>query len=281
MFDITDYHESKWFEMNLQEKKDALIRLEKEIASRQKNRPEIPIFFDPTMKSHELGGYSPNKKRIRINANLLLDNENLNVLYDLVGTIIHEGWHVYQYHAMDNPGFHPKPGEVAVWEQNDRYYYRSSEDDALDSLYRMQGLERSAKQHEIDGLKSFYKEVEEATGMSNPGLGNYLLREKAIQNQFRHVFATEFLLPHFTPTELSKLRRYPSLIYREMDRLIREKQIQDKRNQRKPRVKPQDQGQRKPRVKPQDQRQPRLKPQDQDQHTLRVQQQRVRNLGGK
>ena len=88
--------------------------------------------------SGEFGYYDPEDNQIWIGSYEFENSgaqENLN-------TVVHEGRHAYQDHAISNPGFHSDQGEVDDWSENFDNYYKA--EIYGDEIYRNQPVEKDA-----------------------------------------------------------------------------------------------------------------------------------------
>jgi hypothetical protein len=157
------FHTSNWEEATYEEKLAALQTLENDYAARQ-GRPPCkiqPEELDP----EEIGYYYEKTNEILINKDLLngLDPEHKRAHtcnYLCVNTILHEGKHTYQNHAV-NHDVHPDNEEVRKWRENNEIYYGSgSEFD----MYRLQPLERDAYDYAETEMDNVFADLESKFG---------------------------------------------------------------------------------------------------------------------
>lgn len=64
--------------------------------------------------------------------------------YEIFGTFIHESMHGYQYHAINNPGFHKNILDVNEWKEGNRNYISGHE---FFEAYKHNSLERHSDLH--------------------------------------------------------------------------------------------------------------------------------------
>lgn len=127
----------RWESANSEERLGALNEVEQRMAEHQ-GRPAVEVRIQEA-GGGSFGFYDHDGKRIFVGSYALAHagaQEN-------VDTIVHEGRHAYQYHAVEHPGFHPDENEVAAWRENlkPENYVRFEEDP---ELYANQPVERDA-----------------------------------------------------------------------------------------------------------------------------------------
>ncbi|AZV42919.1 hypothetical protein BAOM_2310 [Peribacillus asahii] len=173
--DISIFHESNWRPASISQRKAALVKLEAILASDSdlgRGRPPVKLKFQKLKGAY--GGYERkgDQKVIKLDKDLLKNEKNS---YQIVHTLIHEGRHAYQDHAIQNPGFHSNPEEVFYWSLNlvnkgENYYYFPDEGTKdSDAKYYNQSIERDAYSFELRIANLFFDKVEKVTGKPNIG----------------------------------------------------------------------------------------------------------------
>jgi hypothetical protein len=110
---IKEIQPDNWTTLSETEKLSTLNEVEDIMAGIQ-GRPALPIMINRNASPGEFGYFDKESNQIFVGAYSL---ENDSVMEN-VDTIVHEGRHAYQWHAVNNPGFHPDPNEVAAWQDN-------------------------------------------------------------------------------------------------------------------------------------------------------------------
>ena len=119
MSQYDDIQPDTWRDLNETERLQSLQNIENTMAGIQ-GRPNLDVLH------HEMPrgsfGYFDGEA-LHINTEAL----NTDDVAENVDTVIHEGRHAYQQHAVDHPGFHDDPDEVAAWANNEGENYLSAE----------------------------------------------------------------------------------------------------------------------------------------------------------
>ncbi|VBB08462.1 Hypothetical protein LUCI_3734 [Lucifera butyrica] len=138
-------HESNWKQASRDLRILAYQELEIEYAQRQGRKPAIVQIKD--LPGTCFGVYQGMDNKIIINSNFLLDDpqDGYSFQYLATDTVIHEGRHAFQRHAIENPGIHNNPEEVAKWQENSLVYF--TPDKAEFSFYRFQPVERDSNNY--------------------------------------------------------------------------------------------------------------------------------------
>lgn len=103
---------AEWANLTAEERLARLVAIETAMASVQ-GRPPTPVVSTDTGLYE--GGYDPKKRLISFGDLELADPGTWAKSLD---TILHEGRHAYQHHAIDHPGFHPDAAAVEAWRAN-------------------------------------------------------------------------------------------------------------------------------------------------------------------
>jgi hypothetical protein len=105
-----------WQGMSDAAKLDTCKEIERRMAAIQ-GCPPVEVSAKP-MEPGYMGGYS------RADRAISLSQEHLHSGHpNAVGdTMLHEGRHAYQHHAVEHYGFHQNPGEVETWRYNMDHY---------------------------------------------------------------------------------------------------------------------------------------------------------------
>jgi hypothetical protein len=122
-----------WSELSEEERLAALQQVENTMADVQ-GRPPVNVTAED-MGSNSAGAFDGNSIRINVAE---LQSENVA---EAVDTIVHEGRHAYQQHAVDNPGSHENNEQVKAWEANLNDYKDPQFDE---EEYRKQPVEADA-----------------------------------------------------------------------------------------------------------------------------------------
>jgi hypothetical protein len=127
-----------WDSLGAQERLETLQNVENTMAEIQ-GRPAVEIIADDTLNPSTFGGYNPNTETITINAAHL--NSDMPV-DEYIDTVVHEGRHAYQDHAIKNPGFVNQTDLVNSWAENQSNYLTA--DQYGQEIYATQPVEADA-----------------------------------------------------------------------------------------------------------------------------------------
>jgi hypothetical protein len=105
-------HISKWNELSINERREALQQLENHYAELQGREP-CPI--KPTTNPKVLGQYDYSEEIIYLNEQRLLANDKC---YEAVNTILHEGRHAYQDYVIGELEGQAVEDEISKWKKN-------------------------------------------------------------------------------------------------------------------------------------------------------------------
>lgn len=130
---ISDYLESvdtinyeKWCTLSLEQKKDVLNEIERNIASIE-HRPAVMVELED-MEPFNFG-YQDNYNHIIVLNSRLVGVNSVEMHRNVIDTIVHEGRHAYQHYNVDVKMIHESCGEVKSWQENfynpEYQYYRS------------------------------------------------------------------------------------------------------------------------------------------------------------
>lgn len=183
------------------ERKQALQELENSFAQKQ-GRPPIVIQY-AKMESDHYGDYLPHTNSLEINESLLMESTS----YDTVATVIHEGRHAYQAHAMKHPHAHPNKNEVTLWKINnlDEIYQEE------DPEYRLQPLERDAWNYEFEQTTQLFATLEKDLG-ANLGFQTYMDQFESYQQETQEEAITIYGENYLKQIDLTLLNSYKELI---------------------------------------------------------------------
>ncbi len=129
-----------WQKLSLEERKELLNTIEREIA-RIEHRPPLPIGVEK-MKASTLGYQSSYYNKIALNS-LYVGSNKLEDYQDVIDTIIHEGRHAYQHYNVDKKLIHDSASVVNTWRENfynPKYKYYSGEKCVIPIKGRMQDV---------------------------------------------------------------------------------------------------------------------------------------------
>lgn len=133
---IENLNPGAWDNIGPDERLETLQTIENEMATIQ-GRPPVEVVMDDTLGDNTFGGY--NGERIVVNANHL--NSEMPV-DEFIDTIVHEGRHAYQDHAIAHPGYVNNSELVNSWAENQSNYLTA--DEYGQELYATQPLEADA-----------------------------------------------------------------------------------------------------------------------------------------
>jgi len=115
MSEMDELRYDNWTKLSLKGKVEVLNALEKKIAAIE-HRPAAEIRaekMDPDLNGYQLdGGVALNEER------LLRSDESPEVLKGVLGTLIHEGRHMYQHYNVEVRQVHESKAEVGSWREN-------------------------------------------------------------------------------------------------------------------------------------------------------------------
>ncbi len=115
-----------WLTLSLEQRVHVLQRLEYQMSIIQ-NRPTVPVELRE-MPSPNFKGYTYGQT-IYLNLANVRDSAGEEAILNLVlRTLLHEGRHVYQIHAILHLGFSPDAKMVAIWEHNFKNYHTAVDD---------------------------------------------------------------------------------------------------------------------------------------------------------
>lgn len=121
IFDGCEFSAEEWNQMDVDQKVGELNELESNIAHLQ-GRDSIKIqtedmdsFWDIFTGRKQYGYFDPNTNEIFVNTTMLNSTEELA---ELIDTVVHEGYHGYQYACVTGDAYHPDPNVVEVWRDN-------------------------------------------------------------------------------------------------------------------------------------------------------------------
>lgn len=138
----------RWLNMEEPERVQALQEVETRMAGLQ-GRPSAEA-ISHQMDQQYAGYYDDGK--IHMNQNLVRSDN----VADNVDTVIHEGRHAYQRHAIENPEAHDNPAEVNAWAEN--MEPGNYVDPKLDpERYRKQPVEADAWQYAGEIRQALYE----------------------------------------------------------------------------------------------------------------------------
>jgi len=124
-----------WSQLEQPERLEVLQDVESRAAEVQ-GRPAVPI-TSREMEPGCFGGYARGEGIALSEEHLMSDD-----IGEITDTVIHEGRHAYQDHAIQNPGFAPDEGLVATWRENWDSYLSAEE--YGQELYESQPIEADA-----------------------------------------------------------------------------------------------------------------------------------------
>lgn len=132
---MSEIRPENWESLEPDERLGVLQDIENQMAEVQ-HRPPVPVTAEP-MRAGTFGGF--NGEAIALNSDHL-DSEM--PAEEFVDTIVHEGRHAYQDHAIRNPGAVADPAVEAAWAENQETYFSAEE--YGQEFYQSQPLEADA-----------------------------------------------------------------------------------------------------------------------------------------
>lgn len=152
-------HSSKWNKANFEEKLDALQKLENHYAELQGRKP-CPVTTEKMDDISECGYYNDSKKSIVLNEDHLKSDDYDYLNYISTDTVIHEGYHSFQYRATEDKILAKQVENTDKWKENISVYYEPSEE----YFYRFQPLERDTNKYSINEIEKINKQLESKFG---------------------------------------------------------------------------------------------------------------------
>ncbi len=148
--EMDDIQPETWQGLEHTERMTALQNVETEMSAIQERTTADVSGFKG--EQHEYGGYDPDTNQIYVNE-YHVDNGSVR---ENVDTIVHEGRHAYQHHAVENPGYHDNPAEVQAWEDNFDNYRDA--DTYGQEIYQNQPIEADAWTYADEITDGVYEE---------------------------------------------------------------------------------------------------------------------------
>lgn len=170
LFDL--FASENWKALSLDDRKSAIQALENDFAFRE-GRPAKPVVLE-SMREGLYGGWYPEQDKICINERLVKDgtlyrsqkqpmkSANLQIM----DTVIHEGYHAYQTHALENPDIHNDKAQLREWALNEGRYYGNGHE------YFIQPQERDAWRFGYQHTSEILDGIEARNG-HEPGREDY------------------------------------------------------------------------------------------------------------
>ena len=162
-----------WNRLTIDEKRDCMQRLENDFAAQQ-GRPPVRIILDDKLEKGKFGGYNPDENVMRINKDFIeygtfLPNggkARIDANMQIFDTIAHEGFHAYQFYALQHPEIHEDKNQLTEWAKNVGRYYEEDDD------YYIQPMEKDAWAFGFDATMSAFDSIEQTNG-EEPGRYKY------------------------------------------------------------------------------------------------------------
>jgi len=155
-------HSSNWNKATFEEKLDALQKLENHYAKIQGRNP-CPVTTEKMDSISECGYYNDRRGVIVLNEEHLKSTEWEYFNYICADTVIHEGYHSFQYRAVDNNELANKGENTEKWKENIIVYYPPREG----YIYRFQPLERDTNTYSNIEIDTINKDLEGKFGIDH------------------------------------------------------------------------------------------------------------------
>lgn len=136
-----------WQGLSLSERGQVLQELENTMAQAQ-GRLGVPVEI-ADLPPGEMGGYDRDSKTVTVSREHVTSRN----VREVADTIVHEGRHAYQHHAIEHPGFHSDTDQVEVWRDNFVNYVQPQDNP---KRYWKQPIEREARQYAADVITSLF-----------------------------------------------------------------------------------------------------------------------------
>lgn len=166
---------SRWLAYSKETRLELFQEVENREAAKQ-GRPALEIqVFTPDEERNYLGAFNRlNPDVLELNENLILDSEGLLQSYsvaDGLDTIIHEGRHAFQYHAINGNVTGVDEKQLKNWKMNEVFYTQE------EPLYWQLEIERDARNFARSEMEKIIAAIREEKGIEDLVYEEFLFRQ--------------------------------------------------------------------------------------------------------